>query len=361
MNTEQLGKSLMTLILAKQATFVWGPAGIGKSDVMRQVSAQYGALMTTQAEVEQPDGTMQGRVALLMDNNPHLIDIRASQLDPTDVRGLPKIDGEYASWLPHDEFPRVGRDPAHGVLFLDELPDAPPLVKGSLYRLILDRTIGEYRLPDGWAVMAAGNRQEDGGLYQRMPLPLMNRFTHLEIEVSVDCWVAWAINKLEPEIVQYIRWRPDSLHRPADKDSKDKAFPTPRSWEFASNILKTMKRVGVNRETELEIFKGTVGEAEAVELVGFLRIFRELPNPDAILLNPDSADIPTKPEILYALVGALSHKASKDNSSRIIKIAERMPTEFNVMLVRDSVAKSKDFQNTPDFMTWATNNHDVLT
>ena len=145
MNTEQLSKSLMTLILANQPTFIWGPAGIGKSDVMRQVSAQYGAIMATEAQVEGEDGAMQDRVGLLMERNPHLIDIRASQLDPTDVRGLPKIDGNYARWLPPDEFPRTGRDPDHGVLFLDELPDAPPLVKGSLYRLILDRTIGEYR------------------------------------------------------------------------------------------------------------------------------------------------------------------------------------------------------------------------
>ena len=360
MDSEQLSKALMTMIVANQPTFIWGPAGIGKSDIMKQVSARYGAIMSVDAQVEQPDGTVQDKVALLMDDNPHLIDIRASQLDPTDVRGLPCISGNYAKWLPPDEFPRKDRDPDHGVVFLDELPDATPLVKGALYRLCLDRTIGDYRLPDGWVVMAAGNRQQDGGLYQRMPLPLMNRFTHIDFDVSLDCWISWALPRLEPEIVQYIRWRPESLHRPPTNDSKEKAFPTPRSYEFASRILKTMKKVGVNKEIELEIFKGTIGEAEAVELVGFLRIFRELPNPDAILLNPSSADIPDKPEILYALVGALSHKASKDNAGRIIQVADKMPTEFNVMLIRDSVAKSKDFQKAPEFMKWATENHDVL-
>ena len=361
MNTEQLSKALMTLIVAKQPAFIWGPAGVGKSDVMKQVSANYGAMMATDTQAEDSAGQMQTKVALLMDSNPHLIDIRASQLDPTDVRGLPKIDGEFARWLPPDEFPRSERDPEHGVLFLDELPDAPPLVKGALYRLCLDRTIGDYRLPNGWAVMAAGNRQEDGGLYSRMPLPLMNRFTHLEIQVSHDCWIRWAIDKLEPEIVQYIRWRPEALHRPPSSDSKDRAFPTPRSYEFASRILTTMKQIGVNKEIELEIFKGTIGEAEAIELVGFLRIFRELPNPDAILMNPSGADIPEKPEILYALVGALSHKATKDNAGRIIQVAERLPTEFNVMLVRDAVSKSKNFQNSPEFMKWASDNHNVLT
>ena len=358
MNTEQLEKALMATIVARQPTFIWGPGGIGKSDVVHQVSAKYGAAMEDNAM--EYEINMRNRVALLMDNNPHLIDVRASQMDPTDVRGLPKIDGDYAKWLPPDEFPREGRDPKHGVLFLVEFPDAPPLVKGALYRLTLDRKVGDYTLPNGWAVVAAGNRQEDGGLYSRMPLPLLNRFTHIELEVSVNTWRKWAIHHLIPEIVQYISWRPDSLYIPPKSDGKDKAFPTPRSWEFASRLVETMQKMSIDKDVELELLSGTIGQAEAIELVGFLRIFRELPNPDAILMNPDTSDIPDKPEVLYALVGALSHRATKNNAGRIIKVAERLPLEFNIMMIRDCIEKSDEFTQAPEFSQWTTEHHDDL-
>jgi MoxR-like ATPase len=156
----EIRKALETLIPLQQPAFVWGAPGVGKSDTMRQVTAAL---------------------------NRVLIDIRAVLLDPVDLRGLPSINGDSrAHWCPPAFLPTGGE----GVLFLDELNAAPPLTQAACYQLVLDRQLGEYRLPDGWTVIAAGNRETDKAVTHRMPSALANRFVHLDFEVNLDDWVA---------------------------------------------------------------------------------------------------------------------------------------------------------------------------
>src|SRR5476649_2655661 len=132
MKPTQVATALKTLIAIKRPGFLWGPPGVGKSEVVAQVARTVG----------------------------HLIDVRAVLLDPVDLRGLPHINGGgRAHWCPPDFLPH---DPAStGVLFLDELPQAPQLVQNACLQLALDRRIGEYELPPGWCVVAAGNRETD--------------------------------------------------------------------------------------------------------------------------------------------------------------------------------------------------------
>jgi MoxR-like ATPase len=135
-------------------TFLWGPPGVGKSSIVRKIAGDRGL---------------------------HLLDVRASLLDPTDLRGLPYVADDRARWSPPSFLPH---DPdSQGLLFFDELNAAPPLVQASLYQLTLDRRVGEYELPAGWSIVAAGNRAEDGSVTYRMPAALANRFIHLEFEV----------------------------------------------------------------------------------------------------------------------------------------------------------------------------------
>ncbi|WP_027180468.1 AAA family ATPase [Maridesulfovibrio bastinii] len=325
MNPKQIVKSLKTVIKAKQPTFLWGPPGVGKSQVVRQAASE-----------------------LLYD----LIDLRAILLDPVDLRGLPKISGKVASWCSPSFLPSEGR----GILFLDELNAAPPLVQAACYQLILDRKIGEYELPDGWVVIAAGNRDSDKAVTHKMPSALANRFVHLDFEVSIEDWLEWGReNKVSEEILAFIRFRPNLLHD-FDPQRQEKAFPSPRSWEFVSKMISA----GLDNEIEYELIKGTVGEGAAAEFCGFCRIYKNIPDPEDVLNSPEDVAIPDDPATVYALCESVASKASSERAENIMTFASRLPVEFGVLLVRNAVRKERSIVKSQGFERWATANSDIL-
>jgi hypothetical protein len=306
--------------------FLWGSPGIGKSAVVAQVAA-----------------------AAALD----LQDVRALLLDPVDLRGLPFVAPDGRSrWAAPGFLPGDGTT---GILFLDELNAAPAMVQASLYQLVLDRKLGEYRLPDGWAILAAGNREGDRSVTSRMPTPLRNRFVHIEFDVDADDWSQWAIQKggIRPEVIAFIRFRPELLSA-FDRDAT--AFPSPRSWEFVSRILSADPDSGV----EYELIAGAVGPGAATEFTGFLRMFRDLPSIDAILLNPAAEAVPESPAAQYAVASALATRATDTNFDRIYAYLARMPVEFRILCVRDASLRDPSIKYTTAYVKWAVENHHVL-
>jgi len=326
MTPKQIKASLETLVSLQQPVFIWGAPGVGKSQVVAQVAKAAGL---------------------------DLRDIRAVLLDPVDLRGLPSVrDDGMAHWCPPSFLPTDGK----GILFLDELNAAPPLVQAACYQLVLDRMVGEYVLPDGWTVVAAGNRETDRGVIHRMSSALANRFVHLDFSVDASAWLEWADEQeLAEEVRAFIRFRPNLLHS-FDPKKNEKAFPSPRSWEFAARIIASNPAPDV----ELSLLKGAVGPGAAVEFAGFSRMFRQLPDPDVVINHPGTADVPEEPATLYALCEALAKKAGDDTVESIITYASRLPAEFGVLLVRDAVKTHKAVVESPAFSQWATANSDVL-
>ena len=324
MKASAIANSLHLLVDARQPVFVWGAPGVGKSDVVRQVAKS---------------------------KNVALRDVRALLLDPVDLRGLPFMSkDQQAKWATPDFLPRDGE----GILFLDELNSATAMVQASCYQLVLDRRLGEYTLPDGWSIVAAGNRESDRGVTTRMPTPLRNRFTHLQFEVDVQEWCEWAIRgSIRPEIIAFIRFRPELLSA-FDRDAN--AFPSPRSWAFVSKILASSPSASV----EHELIAGTIGEGAATEFSAFLATFRNLPSIDAILMNPHGAQVPENAAAQFAVAAALSHCATDTNFDRICTYLARMPIEFSVMCVRDASIRQPAVQHTPAYTRWAIANHYVL-
>ncbi|SOB60094.1 ATPase associated with various cellular activities AAA_3 [Pseudodesulfovibrio profundus] len=325
MNAKKVKSSLRTLISLKQPVFVWGAPGVGKSHVVAQVAREMGLELT---------------------------DVRAVLLDPVDLRGLPSVKDGTAHWCPPSFLPTKGE----GVLFLDELNAAPPLVQAACYQLILDRKIGEYTLPDGWTVVAAGNRESDRAVTHRMPSALANRFVHLDFTVDADTWLEWAERAgIDEEVLAFIRFRPKLLHA-FDPKKNDKAFPSPRSWEFAAKIIASTP----DPDVEFSLLKGTVGPGAATEFAGFSRMFRQLPDPDAVINQPDTAVIPEEPATLYALCEAIAKRAGEKTAENIVTYASRLPSEFGVLLVRDAVKHHRGVVETPAFSHWTTANAEVL-
>jgi hypothetical protein len=267
---------------------------------------------------------------------------------------FPETDSNTLHYKLPDWFPVKGKAPEQGILLFDDRNQAGPDLQKVLANICQARTLHGVPMPDGWMVVSTGNRQADRAGANRVLSHLRNRETVIELETHLDDWTTWAINNgVKPEVISFIRFRPNLLH---DFDPQRDQNATPRAWvDGVSDVLGT-----VPAEAEFECFKGAVGEGAAAEFVGFVRIFRKLPNPDAILLNPQTADVPKDPATLYALSGALAQRATESNFERVCQYSERMPPEFSVLTVSYAARRNPDLANTQAFTKWSINHQNVL-
>ncbi|MYH48460.1 MAG: AAA family ATPase [Gammaproteobacteria bacterium] len=324
MRPSELAPTLALLVEARQPAILWGAPGCAKSALAQQVAA---------------------------DASRAYVDVRALLLDPVDLRGIPWRDADGRTrWAPPAFLPPAD-DPGRWLINLEELPSAVPMVQAALYQLVLDRKVGEYELPEGASLIACGNRESDRGVVHRMPTPLASRFVHLEILVDADDWLAWgAANGIAPEVLFFVSMRPELLHC-FDAQSKEKAFCCPRTWEMVSTIVT--RRAGLDAGVERALFRGTVGEAAAVEFSAFLRVWRELPHPKAVLDDPGNAAVPENASALIALCGSLYRMADDVTLDAIVTYARRLRREVGEFLVGSCVRRDPDLQRSPAFIRWA--------
>ena len=326
MKPSKIATTLETLIKTRWPAFLWGPPGAGKSSVVREVAGAAGL---------------------------ELLDVRASLLDPTDLRGIPAIEGGQAIWCPPSFLPS---DPASsGVLFFDELNAAPPLVQASLYQLTLDRRVGEYVLPEGWRIIAAGNRAEDNSITFRMPAALANRFIHLDFEIDFEDWRHWAVNRgIAPLVIAFLSTRPELLHR---MDNPERGFPTPRSWEMVSDVMAAH---GGGDLIE-DLVTGIIGEAAAIEFEAYCSESIREEDILAIIGNPGNAELPEKLSDLYALVSYLAVKGRQEKERNAASILlGRLQPEFGVLLLRNTLAVYPRFATLEGVRQFMSKNSRVL-
>jgi hypothetical protein len=262
--------------------------------------------------------------------------------------------------------PDSRRHGPEGILFLDEITSAPPSVSAAAYQLILDRRLGEYQVPDGWAIFAAGNRQGDRGVTYSMPAPLANRFSHFEVETNLDDWVAWAYrNAIDERIIGFLRFRPELLFD-FDPAHNPVAFPSPRSWEFTHRALRKFE----GRPQLLQgALQACVGPAAGVELNAFINSLHKMPDLDAILAGED-LPVPDEIDLQYAVASALVGRAIRAHETehatrvqgRVLEYARRFPQrEMGVMLVSDlHRAIGEAVFALPQFGDWAQAVSDVM-
>ena len=320
----ELAATLKILVEARQPVMVWGGPGCGKSEVAQQVAAEGGRTYC---------------------------DVRALLLDPVDLRGIPWRDNDNRTrWAPPDFLP-PSTSTDLWLVNLEELPSGVPMVQAALFQLVRDRKCGEYELPEGASLMACGNRESDRGVTHRMPTPLASRFVHLEIKVDPSDWCEWgAANGIAPETLFFIQLRPELLHQ-FDPQSREAAFACPRTWEFVSNVVN--QRGSLDPAAERALFRGAVGEAAAVEFSAFLKVWRELPHPRAVIDDPENADVPQNASALIALCGSLYRMADDVNLGSIVSYAMRLRREVGEFLVGSCVRREPALQHTDAFIRWA--------
>ena len=305
-------KAIRVAINKRRPVFLWGPPGIGKSDIVKQIGDDFGR---------------------------PVIDVRLALWEPTDIKGIPYYNSDQGQmvWAPPAELPT---DPdSKAIIFLDELNSAPPAVQAAAYQLILNRKVGTYQLPDGVDLVAAGNREGDRGVTYRMPAPLANRFVHLEAKVDFDDWQDWAtLNKIHPDVVGYVGFAKQDLYD-FDPKSASKAFATPRSWSFVSDLLEDDD---VDVDTLTNLIAGAVGDGLAAKFMAHRKIAGKLPKASEIL-DGKVKDLQIKEvSAMYSLTVSLCYEL-KDRAEKKTKgwddmadcffeyMMKNFPTELVVM------------------------------
>jgi len=213
--TLRQARKLIQCMAHEQSFLLLAPPGVGKSEMVFEAAR----------EANLPCRSLLG-----------------TQIAPEDVSGVPRIVGERSVFCP----PRMllPERPEPFCLFLDELPACAPDVQKAFYSLLLERRIGEYALPRGTWVVAAGNRAQDRALVRTMSSALVNRVTILNVRVDHEEWLAWGrANGVRADVLAFISSMPDALMRPVPADPVP--FSTPRAWSMLSRALDMAESSGI--------------------------------------------------------------------------------------------------------------------
>lgn len=337
-NPKTLVSEIKANLRAGLNTMIWGGPGIGKSDIPAQVAKELGI---------------------------GILDFRANLFDPVDVRGIPHIVSlkdsgkRFTKWAVPDVFPITQRDGDRGLLFIDELPTAPPATQNAFLQLLLTRQVGDYTLPDGWSILAAGNRLTDSAAVYQMPSPVRNRLAHYELEPTIEAWADWAFaNNIDSSIISFLQYRPGLLN---SFSADEYAFPTPRSWSFVDKKLATYDK----STTKEDFFYGVaalVGDGPAGEFVAFKEIADDLPDVDKLIDDPSTYKLKAddNPAILYALSGAIAARAEAPKLKNIMQLVTKLPVEYQVIAVKGCLAKDKTLLTNADLKDWINKNASVI-
>ncbi|MFW6121316.1 MAG: hypothetical protein ACOC80_10530 [Petrotogales bacterium] len=323
----------------KTALFIWGPPGIGKSQVVHDSGCEL-------AKEDNLGFSTREDVVNIESNKFTVIDKRLAQMDASDIKGLPNFtEGrKTTTWTQPEWFPTEGS----GILFFDELNLAPPVVQAAAYSIILDRRLGNLTLPEGFSVIAAGNRAQDRAHTFELPKPLQNRFTHVELKPpSSERWVEWAYdNGIDERLISFILTFPQHLMN-FNPDDNTKAFATPRTVEIASHDIKGLK-FSNNEELIRQLVGSACGRQWASEFTAFIRLRDEI-NIGQIINNPKTEKLPEKADLLCALTTGIAERYDKDrNWKKILRVAITLcdrfdNAEYGMKMLRMMNLKDDDF------------------
>lgn len=316
------------------AVMLWSQPGAGKSQIIAQVASN----------LEETTG-----------KKVNMTDVRLLLFNPIDLRGIPVADKnkEFAVWLKPDIFAMDPDPNVINILFLDELSAAPPSVQASAYQLILDRQVGEHKLPDNVVIVGAGNRVTDKSVAYKMPLALANRMTHFEVGVDFDAWKKWALTdgEMDPKIIGFLNYRPNLLNT-FNPSNAELAFTTPRTWEMANDYLEML-----GYDEAMPFLAGTIGSGPAMEFNTYCKVYTKLPSLQSIVEGKFHKQM-TEPSLLYALVSALVVNSKKMNDVQLgntLKYLMNMSPDFSILAGRDMLLLKetrKNMRKLPEWQAW---------
>jgi hypothetical protein len=286
------------------------------------------------------------------------IDERLSTDEPTDLKGFPDInrDSGKAGYLPMDTFPIEGDPIPEGydgwLLFLDELNAADKDVQKASYKLILDRALGQKKLHPNVAIVGAGNLDTDGAMVEELTTALQSRMVHIVVKATAQGFIEHAEEAgFDHRVIAFNRFKPDLFYN-FNPDHDDHTFSCPRTWEFASRLIKNKSDLSI---TDNALLCGTLSEGVGREFAGFCEIFHDLPTMEAIAANPGGTPVPTEPSVQWAITGAIANNATPKTMEGLMTFIKRMPKEFQVVTLKQC-SKKRELAQTQVMKDWITDN-----
>lgn len=266
------------------------------------------------------------------DKQLELIDLRLSMCDPCDLQGLPRFINNRAEFVPFDIFPVEDTPIPKGkngwILFLDEFNSAPKAVQAAAYKIVLDRMIGNHKLHNSCAVICAGNNATDRAITTELSTAMKSRLIHLHLKIDVNEWIEYALkNDFDPRVISYIKMNGENLNNFNPENQLEDTFSSPRTWEFASKILKTIYSKTNSFDVPNEyrpLLVGTLGESVGCSFMGYLEVYNRIPTFEEIMRDPQNTKIPHEKELLYALVIGLVPRTNVDNLGTLFNYIDRI-------------------------------------
>ena len=334
-NAVELEECLTEDLRAGLTPMVSSSPGMGKSDIIRTVAKTFSL---------------------------KIIDFRVSQCEPVDMQGYPGVTNGRMTFHIPEYFPIEGDTVPDGyegwLLFLDEFNSGNKQTEAAAYKLILDREVYKYKLHSRCLIAAAGNLTTDRAIVNTQSTATTSRLTHYRMRVDHKVWIDWAnAHEVDHRIISLIKFKPELLHR-FDTSTSELTFPCPRTWEFASKVIKNKPKVDLITKTRLA---GTIGEGAAVELATYSEIYQNLPTIEQILSNPKSGwKVPKEPSEQYAVTTMLAHNSTPDSIEKIIVAINRLPVDFQVITFKDIYKRSPKLNGHPAIKEWIAKNAHII-
>jgi hypothetical protein len=292
--------------------------------------------------------------------------------DPTTFKGMPwvvtKIEpdrkGEVRAYhVPFEDMEVIINAKKPTVVLLDDLGQAPPAVQASAMHLLLARRIGNHQVSPFVTFIACTNRKQDKAGVTFILEPIKGRFTIYELISDLEDWCNWAAENNMPEyLAAFMRWRPEYLDM-FEPTSDIVNSPNPRNIARVGLWMNTGE---LTEDMELATFAACAGTKFAIEYVSFLKIAKSLSllMLEKILTDPENAEIPDDPAVMYAVCGAIAYRAKKENFGNIVKYANKLKrnkkAEFSILLIRDCFYRNRELIETTEFIKWANKHSDVI-
>lgn len=335
----EITQFLLGTLKANLVPYIHGSPGIGKSDNIKAVAAS-------------------------MDLK--LIDMRLSQCDPTDLNGFPVMENGRSAYAPNRSFPistdelplKEDGTPYKGwLIFFDELSSAAPSVQAAAYKILLDRQIGEYDLHPAVKMAAAGNLETDNAVVEAMSTALQSRLVHGVMTVNNEDWFKWAAKAgIDPRIIAFLNFKPGLMYN-FKPDHDDMTFACPRTWHFASNLLKQAEfDTTTNKALARAVICGTVGQGAGQEFMSFCEVFGKIPTIQEIMANPEGIEVPKENSYRFAIAGSIAAHMSSANSKPLFKFLSRMSPEYQVVALRSAIMRDFSIASMPEIGKWAADN-----
>lgn len=322
-------KSMISHLAVKKRRplFFHGPSGIGKSQGIEQSAREHG-------------GT--------------LVDIRVSQYESIDFRGIPDVQGRTTVWNMPATIPFKGNekfemgDPAKPIfLFFDEANQGDPSIMSVMYQLVNDRRIGEFELLDNVVMLLAGNRAQDRGNVTKIPAPLNNRMGHAELAPDIKAWSAWAAKAGRPAaLIGFLNFRSELLHT-FDPNNPQTVFATPRTWDFVGEDLVDKE---LPEDVRIASMSGSVGEGPAVELGAFIQLMDSIVPIEQIMADPTGVPISPGLDMQWAMSTHVAGHMNKDTADRLHKFLARLEPEMVVMAWTMALQRNDDVSESNAFL-----------